>query len=123
MTKHHTRLNAKLRSFFEEELTSQTRCVVLPAIDWGFLYNQIWQDFNFGIGEKMCYYVKWDRAMPAVRYTVSKPGDNVSISTCWNKTLHDQIYLKLLKSHEETEMSFCFQSIDESSDEEDWPIP
>lgn len=111
--------------FLEEELTSQDPCLIFPAKDWFIFYNQIWRDLN-GVGEKIWYFFKWDGATPDEWYSVSKPSDNMSISNCWNKTLHDQNYVKLVNKHcEESEMDFLSQSSDGSNSDEwdrDWPI-
>ncbi len=65
--------------------------------------------------------------MPGMRYHASNPPDYISISSCWNKTLHDQNYLMLVnKRREDFETNFLSQSSDESDPDEydqDWPLP
>ncbi|XDV26431.1 hypothetical protein PO909_030156, partial [Leuciscus waleckii] len=89
--------------------------------DWIIFYNQIWRDLN-RVGGNNWYFYKWGGPTPDVRDRVPKPGDNVSISTYWNKTLHDQHHLKLMNKHcEESETDFLFQSSDES-DSNEWIV-
>ncbi len=65
--------------------------------------------------------------MPGMRYNASKPPDYISISSCMNKTLHDQNYLMLVnKRRENSETNFLSQSSDETDSDEydrDWPLP
>ncbi len=77
--------------------------------------------------EKIWYNFQWDGAMPGMRYNASKLPDYISISSCMNKTLHDQNYLMLInKRRENSETNFLSQSSDETDSDEydrDWPLP
>ena len=128
-TSHTVKLYAM--EFFEEELTSETPCVLFSAKDWSFFYNRVWSDLN-GVASKTYYINEWDGATPNVRYKVTKdskepkPDDYVLVSTCRNKTLHEQNRLKLRKCYEEAEIrnsKYWLQSSSDSDSDNDFPIP
>lgn len=48
-----------------DEYTPECSCLLLPAIDWTYFYNQIWR--NFIMDEKIWYNFQWDGAMPGMR--------------------------------------------------------
>ncbi len=108
-----------------DEYTPECSYLLLTAIDWTYFYNQIWR--NFIMDEKIWYNFQWDGAIPGMRYNASKPPDYISISSCMNKTLHDQNYLMLVnKRRENSETNFLSQSSDETDSDEydrDWPLP
>ncbi len=114
-----------------EDYTSECTYLLLTAIDWTYFYNQIGREFNFG--DKIRYIFQWDAVSPGVRYRVTTRMAYMCITSCWNKTHHDQNYLMMVNKHrEESEKNFLSQSSDESdsdSDEtdseydRDFPIP
>ncbi|KAL0152569.1 hypothetical protein M9458_052292 [Cirrhinus mrigala] len=108
-----------------EDYTPECSYLLLTAIDWPYFYNQIWREFNSG---KMRYFYQWDAVTPGMRYRATKQPAYISISSCWNKTFHDQNFLMLVsKPREESESeSESETSSDESDSDEydsDWPIP
>ncbi len=113
-----------------EEYTSECAYLLLTAIDWTYFYNQIWREYNFG--GKIKYFYQWDAVMQGMRYRWTTWTAYICISSCWNKTHHDQNYLMLVnKCREESETNFLSQSSNESDSDEpdsdeydrDFPIP
>ncbi len=112
-----------------EDYTSECAYLLLTAIDWTYFYNQIWREFNFG--DKIRYIFQWDAVSPGMRYRVTTRTAYMCITSCWNKTHHDQNYLMMVnKRREESEKNFLSQSSDESDSDEtdseydrDFPIP
>ncbi len=106
-----------------EEYTSECTYLLLTAIDWTYFYNQIWSVF----GGKIRYFYRWDVVTQGMRYCWTTRTAYICISSCWNKTHHDQNYLMLVnKRREESETNFLSQSSDESDSDEydrDFPIP
>ncbi len=110
-----------------EDYTSEFAYLLLTAIDWTYFYNQIWREFNFG--DKIRYIFQWDAVTHGMRYRVTTRTAYMCITSCWNKTHHDQNYLIMgNKRQEESEKNFLSQSSDESDSDEtdsdrDFPIP
>ncbi len=77
-----------------EEYTSECTNLLLTAIDWAYFYNQIWREFNFG--SKIRDFYRWDAVSPGMRYQVTTRPAYISISSCWNKTHHDQNFVMIL---------------------------
>ncbi len=88
-----------------EDYTSECAYLLLTAIDWTYFYNQIWREFNFG--DKIRYIFQWDAVSPGMRYRVTTRTAYMCITSCWNKTHHDQNYLMMVnKRREESEKNF-----------------
>ncbi len=112
-----------------EDYTSECTYLLLTAIDWTYFYNQIWREFNFG--DKIRYIFQWDAVTQGMRYRVTTRTAYMCISSCWNKTHHDQNYLMMVnKRREQSEKNVLSQSSDESDSDEtdseydrDFPIP
>jgi hypothetical protein len=115
---------------YYEDYTSDCPYLLLTAKDWTYFYNQIWREFNFG--DKIRYIFQWDAVTQGMRYRVTTRTAYMCVTSCWDKTHHDQNYLMMTnKRREESEKSVLSESSDESDDEtnsdseydRDFPIP
>lgn len=100
----------------EDDFTSQTPSLILPAKDWRLFYNHVWSDLK-ECCDRPLYIAEWNGIMPKTRYRVvgdhskKQPDDCVYFFCCNDNTKLENYVWPIPETEHHTyyKMKFLFQ--------------